>query len=79
MRAGVAGGVAAYRGDEADLVLGAAGQQVRGARVAGGLSSLAMAATSRTATGAPGARSDNFYAAYFRDPDGNKLNAFVMG
>ena len=28
--------------------------------------------------GAPGARSDNFYAAYFRDPDGNKLNAFVM-
>ena len=29
--------------------------------------------------GQPGARSDNFYAAYFRDPDGNKLNAFVMG
>jgi len=29
--------------------------------------------------GPPGARSDNFYAAYFRDPDGNKLNAFVMG
>ena len=29
--------------------------------------------------GAPGARSDNFYAGYFRDPDGNKLNAFVMG
>ena len=28
--------------------------------------------------GGPGARSDNFYAAYFRDPDGNKLNAFVM-
>ncbi|MBI1212649.1 MAG: VOC family protein [Alphaproteobacteria bacterium] len=28
--------------------------------------------------GKPGARSDNFYAAYFRDPDGNKLNAFVM-
>src|SRR4029078_69888 len=28
--------------------------------------------------GAPGPRSDNFYAAYFRDPDGNKLNAFVM-
>ena len=28
--------------------------------------------------GPPGARSDNFYAAYFRDPDGNKLNAFVM-
>ncbi len=29
--------------------------------------------------GAPGPRSDGFFAAYFRDPDGNKLNAFVMG
>lgn len=30
--------------------------------------------------GAPGPRGDSgFYAAYFRDPDGNKLNAFVMG
>ena len=29
--------------------------------------------------GAPGARGGGFYAAYFRDPDGNKLNAFVMG
>lgn len=29
--------------------------------------------------GKPGARSDNFYAAYFRDLDGNKLNAFYMG
>lgn len=28
--------------------------------------------------GAPGPRGDTFYAAYFRDPDGNKLNAFVM-
>ena len=28
--------------------------------------------------GAPGARSDTFYAAYFRDLDGNKLNAFCM-
>jgi predicted lactoylglutathione lyase len=27
----------------------------------------------------PGQRSEKFYAAYFRDPDGNKLNAFVMG
>jgi len=32
-----------------------------------------------TCEGKPGARSDNFYAAYFRDPDGNKLNAFYMG
>lgn len=29
--------------------------------------------------GAPGPRGDGFYAAYFRDPDGNKLNAFVIG
>lgn len=28
--------------------------------------------------GAPGPRVDNFYAAYFRDLDGNKLNAFCM-
>ena len=28
--------------------------------------------------GAPGPRSGNFYAGYFRDPDGNKLNAFCM-
>ncbi|MDZ3830530.1 MAG: VOC family protein [Sphingopyxis sp.] len=31
-----------------------------------------------TCEGPPGPRSDNFYAGYFRDPDGNKLNAFVM-
>ena len=29
--------------------------------------------------GAPGPRGDNFYAGYFRDPDGNKLNAYFMG
>src|SRR6476660_113274 len=29
--------------------------------------------------GPPGQRSEKFYAAYFRDPDGNKLNAYVMG
>jgi catechol 2,3-dioxygenase-like lactoylglutathione lyase family enzyme len=28
--------------------------------------------------GAPGPRGDSFYAASFRDPDGNKLNAFIM-
>jgi catechol 2,3-dioxygenase-like lactoylglutathione lyase family enzyme len=33
-----------------------------------------------TDEGAPGPRGDGgFYAAYFRDPDGNKLNAFIMG
>ena len=31
-----------------------------------------------TDEGAPGPRIDNFYAAYFRDLDGNKLNAFCM-
>lgn len=29
--------------------------------------------------GPPGERWPGFYAAYFRDPDGNKLNAFIMG
>lgn len=30
--------------------------------------------------GAPGPRGDQgFYAGYFRDPDGNKLNVFTMG
>jgi len=28
--------------------------------------------------GAPGIRFGDFYAGYFRDPDGNKLNAFCM-
>jgi len=32
-----------------------------------------------TDEGKPGPRGDTFYAGYFRDPDGNKLNAFVMG
>ncbi len=31
-----------------------------------------------TDEGPAGARSPNFYAAYFRDLDGNKLNAFCM-
>lgn len=31
-----------------------------------------------TDEGAPGPRGDNFYAGYFRDLDGNKLNAFCM-
>ena len=32
-----------------------------------------------TDDGPPGPRGEGFYAAYFRDPDGNKLNAFLMG
>jgi len=31
-----------------------------------------------TDEGPAGARSDWFYAGYFRDPDGNKLNVFCM-
>lgn len=31
-----------------------------------------------TCEGKPGDRGGGFYAAYFRDLDGNKLNAFVM-
>lgn len=31
-----------------------------------------------TDEGAPGPRAGNFYAGYFRDLDGNKLNAFCM-
>ena len=29
--------------------------------------------------GAPGPRGDGFYAGYFRDLDGNKLNAYFIG
>ena len=32
-----------------------------------------------TDEGKPGERMDGFYAAYFRDLDGNKLNCFYMG
>jgi predicted lactoylglutathione lyase len=32
-----------------------------------------------TDEGAAGPRGEGFYAGYFRDPDGNKLNFFCMG
>ena len=32
-----------------------------------------------TDEGAPGPRGEGFYAGYFRDLDGNKLNCFCMG
>lgn len=32
-----------------------------------------------TDEGAAGPRGDGFYAGYFRDPDGNKLNVFFYG
>ena len=33
----------------------------------------------RSDEGPPGLRWEGFYAAYFRDLDGNKLNFFCMG
>ncbi len=42
------------------------------------LHALALA-NGATDEGAPGERFPGFYAGYFRDPDGNKLNVFVMG
>jgi len=36
-------------------------------------------AWSNAPTGLRGGDDSTFYAAYFRDPDGNKLNAFYMG
>jgi len=32
----------------------------------------------RATSKAPGQRISNFYAGHFRDPDGNKLNAFCF-
>jgi len=39
----------------------------------------AAMAAGATCEGPPGQRMDNFYGAYFRDVDGNKLCAFYMG
>ena len=39
----------------------------------------AAMAAGGTCEGAPGQRMDNFYGAYFRDLDGNKLCVFRMG
>ena len=41
------------------------------------LHALALA-SGGTDEGAPGERWPGFYVAYFRDPDGNKLNAYIM-
>lgn len=38
----------------------------------------AALAAGATCEGPPGQRMDNFYGAYFRDPDGNKLCVFHM-
>ena len=40
---------------------------------------IALMALGATDEGKPGPRGDTFYAGYFRDLDGNKLNAFFMG
>jgi catechol 2,3-dioxygenase-like lactoylglutathione lyase family enzyme len=39
----------------------------------------AALAAGGTCEGEPGARTDNFYGAYFRDLDGNKVCVFKMG
>ena len=38
----------------------------------------AALATGGSCEGPPGLRANGFYAAYFRDPDGNKMNCFCM-
>jgi catechol 2,3-dioxygenase-like lactoylglutathione lyase family enzyme len=38
-----------------------------------------LAEIGATDEGPAGSRGDGFYAGYFRDPDGNKLNVFCMG
>ena len=39
---------------------------------------LSLGATDEGGPGVRGGEDSTFYAAYFRDPDGNKLNAFFM-
>lgn len=38
----------------------------------------AALASGGSCEGPPGLRPNGFYAAYFRDPDGNKMNSFCM-
>lgn len=38
----------------------------------------AALANGGTCEGPPGLRANGFYAAYYRDPDGNKMNSFCM-
>lgn len=38
----------------------------------------AALASGGSCEGPPGPRANGFYAAYFRDPDGNKMNAFCV-
>ncbi len=38
----------------------------------------AALASGGSCEGPPGPRDNGFYAAYFRDPDGNKMNAFAI-
>jgi catechol 2,3-dioxygenase-like lactoylglutathione lyase family enzyme len=38
----------------------------------------AALASGGTCEGPPGLRANGFYAAYYRDPDGNKMNSFCM-
>jgi hypothetical protein len=45
----------------------------------GRIHQLAISSLEARDEGPPGPRGGGFYGAYFRDPDGNKLNAFVIG
>jgi len=65
-------GEPANRGNGTMIALMAASEdQVRAAHAA-------ALANGGTCEGLPGLRPAGFYAAYFRDPDGNKLNAFHL-
>ena len=51
--------------------------EARGEEEVRGIHAAALAHGGRC-EGAPGPRGEGFYAGYFRDPDGNKLNAFCL-
>ena len=51
----------------------------QGARVNGEDYIAAAIAAGAVCEGPPGMRTDTFYGAYFRDPDGNKICVFKMG
>ncbi len=65
-------GAAANRGNGTMFALMASDEdQVRRAHAA-------ALAHGGSCEGPPGVRANGFYAAYFRDPDGNKMNAFCV-
>lgn len=65
-------GEPANRGNGTMFALMASGEdQVRAVHAA-------ALANGGSCEGPPGLRANGFYAAYFRDPDGNKMNAFCI-